>query len=130
MSKEAHDAGIVLLKHPDRLTDADLADLSELCGGVMAAKAPRFCAWLTAWLSDEQDRRVINETAQTPIEATMPRFNACDWTNGDLADALTASFALVRIFSDERRDVLRDFAATTHDIVSAWARHRLRQLPE
>jgi len=126
MSDTQNNSGITLLEHPDRLSDDDLDRLANVLGGALSIKAAKFSAWLSAWISNEQDRRIINQTAETPIEATMPQFNAARWSNNDVADALNASFALVVLYNEHNREVLRDFTATLHKIVSAWAAHRLR----
>ena len=115
---------ILLQTYPANLSDSDLCRLLDLTGERLAAKAPKYCAWVRALVQAEINRRDAEHT-DAPVEVDLPRFNASRWTGSDLADAIVASSIVMQI---EDSPAALELLEKLDFVLRNWVAHRLRRL--
>lgn len=113
--------GITLMQHPGKMTDGQLSDLATLAGQ-LERKSPRYAAMLRDWVVGEVNRRDSSEA----IEPGLLTANYTAWSNGELADAVTAA-AIALIASENTSPAVRDFLGSALLTTTSWSAARLRQ---
>lgn len=107
-----------------KLDDKDLSWLLSAADSRLGNKSPRLGIWVADLVAKEYDRRISLET-NNPLEPGMPGLNCAAWTNGELADAVTAVLALAFVV-DQDRPALSRFCNRLAIAITSWAGHRLR----
>jgi hypothetical protein len=108
--------------YPPNLTDAELGEL-QIVANKFRPVSERLASWIMAFVEFEHARREAEKLAD-PIDVEQPKLNCARWTDGELLDAVWASFSAYQLMRDNV--AAGSLMATVHNVLLLWTRNRFR----